>query len=72
VETAEPAVTTPVGKERSRAMRVAKDNCVYSFSKSHQPAVRVTASAKVTLETMDCYGDQLRDGSGRQTSSGIM
>lgn len=46
-------------------MRVAKDNCVYSFSKSHQPAVRVTAPAKVTLETMDCYGDQLRDGSGK-------
>jgi len=46
-------------------MRLTSDKCVYSFSKDHAPALRVTAPAQVTLETLDCYANQLRDGSGR-------
>ena len=46
-------------------MRVAKDSWVYSFSREHEPVLRVTAPAQITLETKDCYGDQLRDGSGK-------
>lgn len=45
-------------------MRLTKDNCVYSFSKDHAPACRVAAPAQITLETRDCYGDQLRGGTG--------
>ena len=48
-------------------MRLTKDNCVYSFSKDHKPACRVTAPAQITLETRDCYGDQLRGGTGCTT-----
>lgn len=45
-------------------MRLTKDHCVYSFSKEHEPACQVTAPAQITLETRDCYGDQLRCGTG--------
>ena len=45
-------------------MRLTKDNCVYSFSKDHKPACRIQAPAQITLETRDCYGDQLRCGTG--------
>ena len=45
-------------------MRLTKDNCVYSFSCDHVPACSITAPAQITLETRDCYGDQLRGGSG--------
>ena len=48
-------------------MRLTKDNCVYSFSKDHKPACRVSAPVQITLETRDCYGDQLRGGTGRTT-----
>ena len=46
-------------------MRVTKEQCVYSFSKNHTPVCHVTAPAQITLETMDCYADQLRGGSGK-------
>ena len=46
-------------------MKLTKDNCVYSFSKDHKPACRIAAPARITLETRDCYGDQLRGGTGR-------
>ncbi len=46
-------------------MRLTSDKCVYSFSKDHAPVLRVTAPAQVTLETLDCYGNQLRDGCGK-------
>ncbi len=45
-------------------MRLTKDKCVYSFSKDHKPACRIKAPAQITLETRDCYGDQLRGGTG--------
>ena len=48
-------------------MKLTKDHCVYSFSKDHKPACRVTAGTQITLETRDCYGDQLRGGTGRTT-----
>lgn len=45
-------------------MRLTKEHCVYSFCKDHKPACRVTTPAQITLETRDCYGDQLRGGTG--------
>ncbi len=48
-------------------MKLTKENCVYSFSKDHKPACRVSVPAQITLETRDCYGDQLRGGTGRTT-----
>jgi len=45
-------------------MRITKDKCVYSFSCEHEPACRVTAPVQITLETRDCYSDQLRGGTG--------
>lgn len=46
-------------------MRLNSKHCVYSFSGAHTPACTVTAPAQVTLETLDCYGNQLRSGTGR-------
>lgn len=46
-------------------MRLTSDTCVYSFSSAHAPALRVSAPAQITLETLDCYGNQLRDGKGK-------
>lgn len=42
-------------------MRLTSEHCVYSFSKDHAPALRVSAPAQVTLETLDCYANQLRE-----------
>lgn len=47
-------------------MRLTSDKCTYSFWKGHEPVCKVTAPAKVTLETLDCYANQLRDGQGNK------
>lgn len=43
-------------------MKLTSDTCVYSFSREHEPVLRVKTPAQITLETLDCYGNQLRDG----------
>lgn len=45
-------------------IKLTSDKSVYSFSKDHEPALHVEAPVQLTLETLDCYGNQLRDGKG--------
>ncbi|MBR6444698.1 MAG: acetamidase/formamidase family protein [Firmicutes bacterium] len=42
-------------------MKITKDNVFYSFCGNNEPALTVDAPATVEFETMDCFGNQLRD-----------
>ena len=42
-------------------MRITKEQVFYSFSADNEPAVRVDAPATMEFETMDCFGNQLRN-----------
>lgn len=44
-------------------MVLPKEHHVFSFSKGHDPAMRVTAPATLEIETLDCFANQLRDPS---------
>lgn len=42
-------------------MKITKDNVFYSFCNKNEPAVRVDAPVTMDFETMDCFGNQLRN-----------
>ncbi|MDD4200478.1 MAG: acetamidase/formamidase family protein [Eubacteriales bacterium] len=42
-------------------MKITKDNVFYSFCSRNEQAVRVDAPATLDFETMDCFGNQLRN-----------
>lgn len=39
---------------------VQKDHFIYSMDKQHRPAVHVSAGSQVTVETFDCFQDQIQ------------
>ncbi len=42
-------------------MKITKENVFYSFCSENKPAVTVDAPATIDFETMDCFGNQLRN-----------
>ena len=44
-------------------MVLTSDSIVFSFSKDHAPALRVSVPATLDIETLDCFANQLRDPS---------
>lgn len=42
-------------------MKLLSDNCVFNFSKDNTPALRVKSGSKITIETKDCFSNQLRN-----------
>ncbi|MDD2211641.1 MAG: acetamidase/formamidase family protein [Clostridia bacterium] len=42
-------------------MLLSKDKVIFSFSKDHPPALRVSAPATLDIETFDCFSNQLRN-----------
>jgi amidase len=42
-------------------MKLAGDKVIFSFSKDHEPVLRVPAGTTLEIETLDCFSNQLRD-----------
>lgn len=41
-------------------MKLAGDKVIFSFSKDHEPVLRVPAGTTLEIETLDCFSNQLR------------
>jgi len=42
-------------------MKLAGDKVIFSFSKDHEPVLRVPAGTTLEIETLDCFSNQLRN-----------
>ncbi|MDX9888626.1 MAG: acetamidase/formamidase family protein [Anaerovoracaceae bacterium] len=42
-------------------MKLQGDKVIFSFSKDHEPVLRVPAGTTLEIETLDCFSNQLRD-----------
>ncbi len=42
-------------------MKITKEHVFYSFTGNNAPAMTVYAPAQIDFETMDCFGNQLRN-----------
>src|SRR5665648_1164766 len=42
-------------------MKLAGDKVIFSFSKDHEPVLRVPTGTTLEIETLDCFSNQLRN-----------